>query len=584
VKILFSMRHVGSYRLYDSVLRRLAARGHEVDVLVSKRDNIEWGDVAAARMHDAVAIRWHWADDLPPNLWLEYATVVRLWLDYLRYFDDRYVDAPKLRVRAEERVPGWIVRTTARWPFRTPAGRTALARVLRAMERVMPRQAAADALIRQHAPDVVVLTPLLHLGSPQVEILRSARASRVPTALAVGSWDHLSSKSVIRDAPDRVFVWNETQRREAMELHRLEASRIDVTGAQCFDQWFDRQPRRTRAEFAQHVGLPADAPMLLWVCSALFVGSPVEAEFVQAWIDRVRRSADPLLASAAILVRPHPARLDEWKAVDLTRWPGVALHGSLPIDDASRDDYFDSLYYAAAVAGLNTSAFIEAAIVGRPVHALLLPEFQENQEGTLHFRYLLPESGGPLETARTFEEHERQLAAALRGASSGRARAFVERFVRPMGIRRPAGEVFVEAVEALRTVTPDAHVGPAWAPVARVALWPAAFLISMLLRTDTTDRTAHELRRLREKAEHRQQKEAAERRHIEVRDRERREKTERAQQAREALQRDRERERLASEREKAALKREKERRKLQHGRAKRRALLKQRIKQKLGLA
>ena len=46
------------------------------------------------------------------------------------------------------------------------------------------------------------------------------------------------------------------------------------------------------------------------------------------------------------------------------------------------------MYHASATVGLNTSAMIEAAIVGRPVHTILVPEFQHSQEGTLHFRYL----------------------------------------------------------------------------------------------------------------------------------------------------------------------------------------------------
>jgi hypothetical protein len=43
------------------------------------------------------------------------------------------------------------------------------------------------------------------------------------------------------------------------------------------------------------------------------------------------------------------------------------------------------MYYSAAVVGLITSAFIEAGIVGRDVHTLLDPEFEDNQLGTGHY-------------------------------------------------------------------------------------------------------------------------------------------------------------------------------------------------------
>ena len=65
------------------------------------------------------------------------------------------------------------------------------------------------------------------------------------------------------------------------------------------------------------------------------------------------------------------------------RWPRPVprVWGSNPIDAESRADYFDSMYHAAAVVGLNTSALVEAAIVDRPVFTMLLPEFRETRKG-----------------------------------------------------------------------------------------------------------------------------------------------------------------------------------------------------------
>src|SRR5262249_35233101 len=149
------------------------------------------------------------------------------------------------------------------------------------------------------------------------------------------------------------------------------------------------------------------------VCSALFWGSPIEAEFVYRWIQELRKSGHPVLRSASVLIRPHPARMEEWKAIDLSSLGAVALYGSNPKDAESREDYFESLFYSHAVAGLNTSAFIEAAVVGRPVHTILTPEFHENQEGTLHFHYLTRVGGGMLRVARSVDDHHTQLAASL---------------------------------------------------------------------------------------------------------------------------------------------------------------------------
>ena len=93
----------------------------------------------------------------------------------------------------------------------------------------------------------------------------------------------------------------------------------------------------------------------------------------------------------------------------------MRLWGRNPVDPDAKADYFDSLHHSAAVVGLNTSAFLEGAIAGKPVFTTLLPEHYENQEGTIHFHYLLNVGGGLLHTAKTLDEQCRQLNACASG-------------------------------------------------------------------------------------------------------------------------------------------------------------------------
>ena len=144
---------------------------------------------------------------------------------------------------------------------------------------------------------------------------------------------------------------------------------------------------------------------------------PYESRFVLRWIEEIRRSSDPRLRNAGILVRPHPERMDEWEGVSLERFGNAVLYGRNPVSPDAQADYFDSLFHSHAVVGLVTSAFLEAAIVGRPVHTLLLPEFEMYQEGVQHFRYLMEVEGGLLKVTRTFPEHLAELARRSRGRS-----------------------------------------------------------------------------------------------------------------------------------------------------------------------
>ena len=75
------------------------------------------------------------------------------------------------------------------------------------------------------------------------------------------------------------------------------------------------------------------------------------------------------------------------------------------------------------------------------MHTILADEFQETQQGTLHFHYLKADEFGLLHVARTFDEHAEQLEESLRGeGDDGRNERFLRRFVRPLGLDRSASE------------------------------------------------------------------------------------------------------------------------------------------------
>ncbi len=448
MKILFLARHFSYLRLFESAIVELAERGHTLHLSADREESL-----GGAGLVERLAARYPnvtvgWTPGRQAGAWAELGRKLRLGIDYLRFLDPRYDAAPRLRGRSEERTPQ-AVRWLARLPmFSGPRGRQSLGWLLRQFEQAVPRSHELDTFYREQAPDVVLITPLVDLGSPQIDHYMSARALGLRTVLCVGSWDHLSSKSVLRAIPDLVTVWNDTQKREAIELHQVPSERIVVTGAQCYDQWFGWQPSRSREEFCVHAGLDPAKPFVLYVCSSLFKNTANEARFVEQWIQHVRGSADPALRGAGILIRPHPRRLEEWQEVDLTEFKNVALFGSHPVDPSTKSDYFDSLHYAAAVVGLNTSAMLEAAVVGKPVLSIVLPEIStDNQEGTIHFHYLLNAGGGLLILARSLEEHVGQLSAAFEDPRPGveRARRFTEAFIRPQGLDRPSTPLFADS-------------------------------------------------------------------------------------------------------------------------------------------
>ena len=510
-RVLFVMLHPGYVRYFESGIRALADAGHAVHVAFEvTREKLNESEVAArlatltplvtcgpapdrtesVRDFLARGDRTATRGGQPPRrldsetAWSSLATTLRLMEDYLRFFDPAFAGAAALRARAEKRLPR-LYRPIVRAAARAGGGaRRALASVLALAERVIPTSPAIDAFLSQQSPDLLLVTPLIELGSQQVDYVKSARRIGVRSALSVASWDNLTSKGLIRVLPDHVIVWNEAQRTEAATLHRVPPGRVVATGAQLFDDWFDVQPTRSREEFCRQVGLDPRQPFVLYVGSSSFI-APEEVPFVDRWLSRLRRSASPAAQSAGVLVRPHPANSRQWRAFDASSFAQVALWppvGSDPNRPDARRDYVDSLWHCTAVVGINTSAQIEAAIVGRPVFTVRDPDFAHAQDGTLHFRHLVA-GGGPVRVADTLDAHVAQLGEFLeRGNESAAAqREFVRAFVRPQGLDRPAAPIFATAVAGLAALPrPAPEAEPWWVRACRPLVLLKAYLAHLL--------------------------------------------------------------------------------------------------------
>jgi hypothetical protein len=509
-RILFVMLHPGFVRYYEDALQALAGAGYDVHVAFEISRTKLGEDVTARRLAasspritcgttpersqsvrefltraDRTAVRT--GDDAVPrtraDAWESLATTVRLLADYLRFFEPEFRDATSLRARVEKRLPRVYATLVGAFGW-SRASRACLAAMLRTLERVIPTAAGIEDFLRAQRPDLLLVTPLIELGSQQVDYVKAARALGIRSALCVASWDNLTSKGLVRVLPDHVVVWNEPQKREAVTLHGVPAGRVLVTGAQLFDRWFGMQPTRSREEFCRQTGLDSAHPFLLYVGSSMFI-APDEVPFAERWLATLRGAADPAIAGVGALIRPHPANARQWRTFDAAAFGNAAVWppiGTDPTSPGFKEDFFDSIYHSAGVVGINTSAQIEASIIGRPVFTVRSPEFMHAQEGTLHFRHLV-EDGGVVHVGATLDAHVQQVASFANGADAwaARNRAFVERFIRPHGIDAAATPRFVDAVSSLRAEpAPRPRPAAVWVKALRLPALACAYAARML--------------------------------------------------------------------------------------------------------
>jgi hypothetical protein len=459
------MAHTGHLRNAEHLLRELLRRGHCV---VLAFDRVDPEAPAARLLESLVAFGAATATVPPRSRSAVVGAALRSVLDYARYYDRPLAgQSDAYRDRAGSRVPR---------PLRAALGRTTLRRSIVSAVRAADRRAqaapggVAPVLDLLH-PDVLVVTPLVELGSPQSEHLRAAKQRGIATALLVASWDNLTVKGGIHELPDQLLVWNEIQAREAVDLHGAPSERVAIVGATPFDHLFDGS-LPARADVCAAAGLDAARPYVLYLASSSFI-APDERMFVAEWAHMVMSAGET--AGLQVLVRPHPTNLVDATALP----PGAVVYppgGEDPVDDDARARYAGMLAHAAAVVGVNTSGLIEAAILGRPVLSVLDRRFASTQEKAMHFSYLIPANGGMLRLAQSLPEHVGQLAAAVAdpGPLGALDASFVATFVRPNGVDCATAPIAAAALEWL------AERGPANDPAKAHG---AAFVVARPVRS-----------------------------------------------------------------------------------------------------
>jgi len=499
LRILFFSENPVAFWRYAPLVAELGRRGHHIH-LAFKHTSAELIEQLTAGV-PGVTVGTS-PQELLADGWGRVRFLVRRLADLARYSDPRYDAAPFLRDRMTKSVLkrmgqkdfdplGRFVALRLAHRIATTRDRALSTRVVawsERLERSIPTKDRVDEYIRAQAPDLVLVTPVVK-SPDQVEFLKSARKLGIPTAACIRSWDQLTNKGLLKWVPERVFVWNELQRDEAVELHHIPKERVIATGSQVFDEWFERRPSTTREQFTSQVGLDPEKPYLLYLGSTLAItrGKNLEVDFVLGWIDALRSSEDAQLRELGVMVRPHPnpGASAQWDDVDLSHYSNAVIWprgGNRPVSEHARAEFFDSLTHSAAVVGINTTAMIEAAIVGKSVLTILEPTFA--QESTLHFHHLLEQNGGFLHVASTLPEHLDQLSHVLHEDEAGAQRrmAFVQSFIRPHGLDQPATPILADAVEQLATTPADPPAKPN--PALRTLLTTEAALTTLALAVD----------------------------------------------------------------------------------------------------
>jgi hypothetical protein len=270
---------------------------------------------------------------------------------------------------------------------------------------------------------------LLVTGTPGTEhldalLLRCARRLGIPSLCVVLSWDNLTSKGYMAARPDRLVVWNERMRQEAMELHDYAPEDVEVAGVAHFDIYQRPTDLLDRAAVCGQLGLDPSRPYVVFgtVSPFLFahnreLGEMLAAATVDGRIGRGTQLVVRLHPQSAgggrfgdsreayeNLARQYPGTV----VLDVPRVKTSGLQWALPPGEMA---WLASLLHHAAVCVNVASTFaIDAALCDTPVVGVgfdgvrQLPYERSIRRAYdyTHYRPIVESGGAPI--AETFEE------------------------------------------------------------------------------------------------------------------------------------------------------------------------------------
>ena len=233
----------------------------------------------------------------------------------------------------------------------------------------------ADRLFTAHRP-VLYVASNPGLIAPEIPLLRTAVRRGVRSMAIDPSWDNFTNKLMPVRRVDRLVVWNDLMKQQAVDIHGYDPSQIRVAGSPQWDLYFRGQPCASREAFFNRIGAdPArklvtltTTPRVIYAHHDHVLRVLIEAMNSNAWADPVQ-----------VLVRLHPR--DDAEAYQAFQGvPRVMIEkpfrpAAVPSGDGLTVDFTeenrrhlaDTLRHSDVIINVASTISIEAAIFDTPI-------------------------------------------------------------------------------------------------------------------------------------------------------------------------------------------------------------------------
>ncbi|MBI2846554.1 MAG: CDP-glycerol glycerophosphotransferase family protein [Chloroflexi bacterium] len=230
-----------------------------------------------------------------------------------------------------------------------------------------------DRLFKKYKPSLVVVAYRLNPYDPYIfPLLKNAKRAKIPIICFVPSWDNVSAKGELAVHMDKLIVWNEINKREAIALHGYSPDEIYVSGPTQFDSYFIRKGFSAREEFFRETGADPKRRLLTYTTAGIqTIETDAEIlDILKGFVDE-----NKFVFPCQLLVRIHPVSREKYEHLRgckniIVEEPGRFSKTQVHYWDPSVRDMLhlgNLMMHSDVVINVASTITIEASIFDTPV-------------------------------------------------------------------------------------------------------------------------------------------------------------------------------------------------------------------------
>jgi hypothetical protein len=235
------------------------------------------------------------------------------------------------------------------------------------------RHAHAEQIFDRYRPSLLVASNPGLIFS-EIPLLRTAVRRRVRSMAVDPSWDNFTNKLMPVRRVNRLIVWNELMKQQAIELHGYRPDEVRIAGAPQWDLYFRAGTTLSREAFFGQIGADP-AQRLITLTTTPRELYPHHDHVLRVLMQAIRSG---VWGGAQVLVRLHPRdELDAYAAFQNV--PGVIIEKpfratvragdglSIDITSENQRHLANTMRHSDVVVNVASTLAIEAAIFDTPV-------------------------------------------------------------------------------------------------------------------------------------------------------------------------------------------------------------------------